>query len=67
MNTHLYVVTLVSRSTGAMHKILVESPCPGGMQEFVDELCDLPVCDPVVVDIEESPALLSAIRRSAAP
>ena len=51
-----YLVTLVDKTTGQMQKIWVESECPDGMQEFInDATLDPPllVKDPVVVDITQ--------------
>jgi hypothetical protein len=51
-----YLVTLISRDSGDLQRIVVQSECPCGMQEFVDGLSDLHVTSPVVVDINETAA-----------
>jgi len=55
---HSYLVTLLDRLTGAEHRIVVQSDCPHGMQQFVDGLAldgKLPLDNPVVIDIESVP------------
>lgn len=51
-----YLVTLIDRETGDLQRIVVQSECPCGMQEFVDGLSDLNIKQPVVVDINETAA-----------
>lgn len=48
-----YLVTLVDQETGELQRIVVQSECPHGMQEYVDSLSDLKLAHPVVVDIDE--------------
>lgn len=43
----------LSNAAGDFQKIIVQTSCPHGMQEFVDSLTDLKISDPVVIDIEE--------------
>lgn len=43
----------LSNDAGEFQKIIVQTPCPHGMQEFVDGLTDLKITHPVVIDIEE--------------
>lgn len=52
---NIYLVTLIDRETGKMQKIAVLSPCPDGMQEFVEGPLDPPLtlAHPRVVEIEE--------------
>lgn len=62
MNT--YLVTLLDQETSQIQKIWVKSPCPCGMQEFIDELKDDPNSDltmahPIVVNVTESKIALS--------
>ena len=52
---HTYMVVLVDRESGKDQRILVQSECPDGMQEFVNGLTDLVIENPVVVGIKELP------------
>lgn len=53
MSVNTYLVTLRDRETGEQQMIEVLSPCPHGMQEFVDGLDDLKLAHPEVVKVEE--------------
>jgi hypothetical protein len=61
-----YLVHLVDRESGKSQKIWVNSPCPCGMQEFVDNPParlkeDLTLPYPIVVKVEESRIALDAL------
>lgn len=47
-----YLVTIIDRATGAMDRIVVQSECPCGMQEYVNTLNDLKISQPMVVAID---------------
>ena len=49
---HVFAVTLISRTDGAMQTIHVESLDSSDMQEYVNRIADLQIKDPVVVDIQ---------------
>ena len=51
----LYLVTLIDLKTGRMQQIWVDSPCPDGMQEFIESGLEPPLEleTPRVVNIEE--------------
>jgi hypothetical protein len=51
MPSTIYSVTVVDRDSGRMQRVLVESCCPNGMQDFVAGIPDLDMQDPVVVDV----------------
>jgi len=56
---HSYLVTMLDRVTGEECRIVVQSRCPHGMQEFVDRLAAegrLPISFPVVIDIDDRAA-----------
>jgi len=50
-----YLVTLADRESGKDQRILVQSECSDGMQEFVDTLSDLTINNPVVINVAELP------------
>lgn len=52
---NVYLVTLFDRESGKDQRIVVQSECPDGMQEFVDSLTDLAIENPVVVRILKLP------------
>lgn len=52
---HTFMVVLVDRESGKDQRILVQSECPDGMQEFVDSLTDLTIENPVVIGITRLP------------
>ena len=51
----LYLVTLIDMKTGKMQQIWVDSPCPDGMQEFIETGLNPPLDldDPRVINVEE--------------
>lgn len=55
MTAHSYLVTL-SNDEGEIQKIIVQTACTHGMQEFVDSLTDLKIKNPVVIDIDDRAA-----------
>lgn len=55
MTAHSYLVTL-SNDEGEIEKIIVQTTCTHGMQEFVDSLPNLKIKNPVVIDIDAQAA-----------
>ncbi|OBY33529.1 hypothetical protein [Mycolicibacter kumamotonensis] len=54
-----YLVTMLDRLTGQECKIVVQSECGHGMQQFVDDLASkgqLSIACPVVIDVDERAA-----------
>jgi len=50
-----YLVTMLDRLTGQQCRIVVQSDCEHGMQEFVDRLAAegrIPIAYPVVINID---------------
>lgn len=54
-----YLVTLLN-DQGRMQKIIVQTTCLHGMQEFIDSLPDLKIHNPVVIDIVDVSARMAA-------
>jgi hypothetical protein len=53
---HSYLVTMLDELTGEECRIIVQSSCPSGMQEFVEGLAregKLSISCPVVMDVDE--------------
>lgn len=64
---HSYLVTMVDRMTGRHQRVIVQSDCSHGMQEYIDQLvvagsCDIKLSNPVVIDIDERAARHIPIR-----
>lgn len=58
---HSYLVTMVDRITGEHQRIIVQSDCPHGMQEYIDRQVskgnsDIRLPNPVVIDIDDRTA-----------
>lgn len=49
---HYFEVTMISRTSGKMQKILVQGHDHHDMQHFVSHIADLEITDPVVTDIK---------------
>lgn len=55
---HNYLVTMVDRVTGEHQRVIVQSDCPHGMQEYIDQQViggnsDITLANPVVIDIDD--------------
>ena len=55
---HSYLVTLADRITGAQQRIIVQSDCSHGMQEYIDAQvaegnAAITLAHPVVIDVDE--------------
>jgi hypothetical protein len=55
---HSYLVTLVDRLTGEYQKVIVQSDCVHGMQEYIDAQVvegrsEIRLVNPVVIDIDD--------------
>lgn len=64
---HSYLVTMVDRMTGEHQRVIVQSDCSHGMQEYIDRLVvagsrDIRLSSPVVIDIDERAARHIPIR-----
>ena len=59
----LYLVTLIDMKTGKMQQIWVDSPCPDGMQEFIETGLNPPLDldDPRVINVEEKLVRISPL------
>lgn len=58
---HNYLVTMVDRVTGEHQRVIVQSDCPHGMQEYIDQQVsrgnsDITLAHPVVIDIDDRTA-----------
>ena len=58
---HSYLVTLVDRVTGEHQRIIVQSNCAHGMQEYIDAQVsrggsEIVLGNPVVIDVDERTA-----------
>jgi hypothetical protein len=54
-----FLVTMLDRMTGEECRVVIQSSCQHGMQDFVDSLAregKLPITSPVVIDIDERTA-----------
>lgn len=54
-----FVVTMLDRVTGEMCRVIVQSECSHGMQEFIDQLANagqLSIANPVVLDVDDRAA-----------
>lgn len=55
---HSYLVTMVDRVTGEHQQVIVQSDCPHGMQEYIDQQrleadSVIRLAHPVVIDIDD--------------
>lgn len=56
-----YLVTMVDRVTGEHQRVIVQSGCSHGMQEYIDQQVaqgslDIRLAHPVVIDIDDRAA-----------
>lgn len=56
-----YLVTMVDRVTGRHQRVIVQSDCPHGMQEYIDHLVtegstEIRLAHPVVIYIDDRTA-----------
>jgi hypothetical protein len=62
-----YLVTMVDRVTGQHQRVIVQSDCQHGMQEYIDQQVsrrnpDIKLADPVVIDIDARAARYIPVR-----